>query len=344
MSMGGPKGLRVAVLGLLLFGAGLIADSGTSTFAKGYDSMVLTQPDAGLNADDEAPAGIGQPAAGSSSTFVPVLMYHYIRVNPDPRDRTGYSLSVTPANFHIQMEYLARNHFNVLRLDDAVQAIKYGRPLPPRPVVLTFDDGYADFFTAAVPEMRRFGFTGTDYVVPNFVGRGSFMTWDQIRAADAMGFTIAAHTMNHVPLASSAWGRALWEMSQSKRVLESVLGHRVSQFAYPYGSFNVYLAAQARSMGFEAAASTLPGAWHQPGELGWLYRQRVSGWTSIYDFARLVGGPDPRLSPPLTIGASAPAPGNAPAPAPTPAPALITKHATPVGKQPVGPARRLTTP
>ena len=84
-------------------------------------------------------------------------MYHYIRVNPDPRDRVGFALSVTPAAFHAQMDYLARNHFHVIPLSQAVAAIRTHGPLPSRPVVLTFDDGYADFYTAAVPEMRRTG-------------------------------------------------------------------------------------------------------------------------------------------------------------------------------------------
>lgn len=244
--------------------------------------------------DDNVPAGLGLPVWWSApSTYVPVLMYHYIRVNPNPRDRLGFSLSVTPAMFHAQMQYLAENHFHVIRLSDAVAAIRQHRPLPSRPVVLTFDDGYADFFTAAVPELQRYGFTATDYVVPGFVGNPAYMSWDQIKRADALGFTIAAHTVRHVALARMSRAAALWEMSESKRRLETALGHPVIEFAYPYGSFNGYLAAQARLMGYESAASTIPGAWHQPGELFVLHRQRVGGWTSLYGFARLVGGPRP---------------------------------------------------
>jgi len=236
-----------------------------------------------------------QPAAAASTSWtrIPVLMYHYIRWNPDPRDRAGFALSVTPAAFHEQMDYLARNHFNVIPLSRAVAAIRTESSLPPRPIVLTFDDGYADFFTSAVPEMRRYGFTGTDYVIPNRVGRGSFMTWSQVIASDRLGFTIGAHTMNHVALAAVPTWRALAEMSQSKRALEQMVGHPVIEFAYPYGSFNGYMAGQARAMGFESAASTMPGRWHQPGELWWLHRQRVSGWTSLASFAQLVGGPWP---------------------------------------------------
>ncbi|HEY8678348.1 MAG TPA: polysaccharide deacetylase family protein [Candidatus Dormibacteraeota bacterium] len=242
-------------------------------------------------------AGLLPQTASASSyqarTYVPVLMYHYIRVNPEPRDRTGYALSVTPAVFHEQMDYLARNHFHVIPLATAVHAIRSNQALPPRSIVLTFDDGYADFFTKAIPEMRRYGFTATDYVVPGLIGRPSFMSWSQVVSADRLGFTIAAHTMHHVPLARIARASAIAEMRQSKQVLEGMVGHPVIEFAYPYGSFNGYLAGQARAMGFESAASTMPGAWHQPGELWWLDRQRVSGSTSLFGFARLVGGPWP---------------------------------------------------
>ncbi len=230
---------------------------------------------------------------GSAWTYVPVLMYHYVRTNPDPRDRVGYNLSVTPAAFHAQMAYLAKNHFHTVSLAQAVAAVRTGRPLPARSVVLTFDDGYADFFTTAIPEMRRYGFTATDYVVPGLVGRPSFMSWSQVVQADRMGFTIAAHTMHHVPLAQIRQASAVAEMRQSKQVLEGMLGHPVLEFAYPYGSFNASLAQQARSMGFESATSTLPGAWHQARDLWWMHRQRVGGGTSLAGFAQLVGGPRP---------------------------------------------------
>jgi peptidoglycan/xylan/chitin deacetylase (PgdA/CDA1 family) len=266
-----------------------------------------------------------QPASAASTswTYVPVLMYHYIRINPDPRDRVGFALSVTPSAFHAQMDYLARNHFNVIPLSQAVAAIRGHGALPSRPVVLTFDDGYADFYTTAVPEMRRYGFTATDYVVPNKVGLGSFMTWSQVVAADRLGFTIGAHTMNHVALTSRSASSALWEMSESKRVLQVVLGHPVNEFAYPYGSFNWYLAGRSRAMGFESATSTIAGAWHQPSDLWSLHRQRVSGWTSSVGFAQLVAGPWP----------GAPAAPVATAPPVVAPPALPARPAPPAPKR-----------
>src|SRR4030088_3603267 len=103
-------------------------------------------------------------------------------------------------------------------------AIKNHSGLPSRPVVLTFDDGYADFFTAAVPVLQSHGFTATSFVITGRMGRGGFMTPNQVVAADGMGFTIGAHTVDHVPLAAQPATRASWEIRQSKLTLEGLLG------------------------------------------------------------------------------------------------------------------------
>ena len=198
--------------------------------------------------------------------------------------------------FRAQMQYLANHGFHVIALHDAVVAIALHRPLPSRPVVLTFDDGYADFFTAAVPAMRAHGFTATDFVISGRMGLSSFMTPAQVQAADQMGFTIGAHTVDHYALATLAPARALWEMRQGKFALESLLGHPVVDFAYPYGSYNGYAMAQARSLGFETAVSTLTGTVHTPAQLMYLSRIRIGGAMSMATFARLAGGPAPTVA------------------------------------------------
>src|SRR5260221_3090993 len=82
-----------------------------------------------------------------TSTQVPVLMYHYIRVNPDPNDKVGFNLSVTPWDFSAQLDWLAQHGYHSITLDDLGANLFYHIKLPPKPVVLTFDDGYRDFYT-----------------------------------------------------------------------------------------------------------------------------------------------------------------------------------------------------
>jgi peptidoglycan/xylan/chitin deacetylase (PgdA/CDA1 family) len=226
-------------------------------------------------------------------TYVPILYYHYIRINPNPRDRVGFGLSTPPAAFRAQMQYLADHGFHVVSLHQAVMAIHDHGRLPSRSLVLTFDDGYADFFSNAVPILQSYGFTATSFVITGRMGWGGYMTPSQIVAADNMGFTIGAHTVDHVALAAQVPARASWEIRQSKLTLETLLGHPVRDFAYPYGSFNLYDMAQARSLGFETAVSTVPGTWHSSGQLFELSRVRVGGGLPLASFANLVGGPRP---------------------------------------------------
>jgi peptidoglycan/xylan/chitin deacetylase (PgdA/CDA1 family) len=236
------------------------------------------------------------PLPSGPLTYVPILLYHYIRINPNPRDRVGFSLSTPPAMFAAQMQYLADHGFHVMSLHDAVVAIKMHRALPARPVVLTFDDGYADFFTTAIPVMRRHGFTATDFVISGWMGRASFMTPSQVVAADQMGFTIGAHTVDHVALAWLSPARATWEIRTSKVMLETLLGHPVLDFAYPYGSFNPFDVSDAQKVGFECAVSTLYGRLHSAAQLYELSRVRMGGGVPLSYFAGVVGGPAPTLA------------------------------------------------
>ena len=263
-------------------------------------------------------------------TYVPIVYYHYIRINPNPLDRVGFSLSTPPAMFRMQMQYLADHGFHVISLHQAVVAIKNHSGLPSRPVVLTFDDGYADFYTTAMPILESHGFTATSFVISGRMGWGGFMTPNQVVAADGLGFTIGAHTVDHVALAAQAPARALWEMKQSKLTLEGLLGHPVVDFAYPYGSFNAYDMAQARSLGFETAASTMYGSVHSAGQLFELSRLRIGGGLPLSYFARVVGGPPPTAAELSGSGSPAPSPSAvatakpsatpSPSPSPTPSP------------------------
>jgi peptidoglycan/xylan/chitin deacetylase (PgdA/CDA1 family) len=255
------------------------------------------------------------PMPAGPVTYVPILYYHYIRINPNPRDRVGFGLSTPPVAFRAQMQYLADHGFHVIPLHEAVVAIQHHSGLPPRSVVLTFDDGYADFFTTAVPILQSHGFTATTFVITGRMGWGGYMTPSQIVAADGMGFTIGAHTVDHVALAAQAPARASWEIKQSKLTLETLLGHPVLDFAYPYGSFNLYDMAQAKGVGFETAVSTLPGAWHAAAQLFELSRVRIGGGLPLAYFANLVGGPPPTSAELASAGA---APTSAPATSPTP--------------------------
>jgi peptidoglycan/xylan/chitin deacetylase (PgdA/CDA1 family) len=276
------------------------------------------------------------PVPAGPVTVVPILLYHYIRVNPNPRDTVGFGLSTPPAMFRQQMEYLADHGFHVISLHQAVLAIKTHGALPSRPVVLTFDDGYADFFTTAVPIMQSYGVTATDFVVSGKMGQPSFMTPSQVVAADRLGFNIGAHTVDHVALSAQSATKANWQIRTSKSTLEGLLGHAVIDFAYPYGSFNALNESQAQSAGFETAVSTLYGKVHTPAQLFYLSRLRIGGGLSLSYFAGVVGGPAPGVTrSPSPKPSASPSHASTPAPTgsamPTPRVALARRFGTLIG-------------
>src|SRR5215831_19557665 len=130
-------------------------------------------------AEPPAPTAVVPP--GRSSVRVPILMYHYIRVNPDPGDRLGFNLSVTPADFRLQMDWLYDNDYHPVDFDDLRAYLFENQSLPSRPVVLTFDDGYLDMYTTAFPILRVHHFKGVSYVVSGFLNSPNYLTTEMVQ-------------------------------------------------------------------------------------------------------------------------------------------------------------------
>jgi peptidoglycan/xylan/chitin deacetylase (PgdA/CDA1 family) len=236
---------------------------------------------------------------GRSTVQVPILMYHYIRVPPDSyaNDRIGWNLSTTPDDFKAQMNYLDEHGYHPITLTDLRGYLTGNRPLPDRPVVLTFDDGYADLYTQAFPVLKRHHFKAVTYIVSGFVGRaGVNVMPDQLREMDAYGIEIGAHTVNHVDLTTS--GSTLgYEVGGSKAALEALLGHPVLDFCYPSGRVNGQVIQAVQAAGFESATTTQEGAVHTLGDRFAWSRIRVSGGESFDDFVKGLQQHETGLSP-----------------------------------------------
>ncbi len=222
---------------------------------------------------------------GTYSINVPILTYHYIRVNPDRYDQMGFALSVTPSDFAAQMDWLERNGYHPINLEDLNAYLTGARGLPSRPVVLTFDDGYADFFTTALPILRAHDFTSVAYVVSGFVGRPGYMTEAQVVAADRMGVEIGSHTVDHVDLTKQSGDGMRYQLAASKWALERLLGHPVLSFCYPYGRSSAGATASVQAAGYRDATSTQFGFVHTlAGRYAWT-RLRISGGEGLDQFA-----------------------------------------------------------
>ena len=218
---------------------------------------------------------------------IPVLMYH--KVNPDPRTG-GLGLRVTPAKFEWQMKYLKKNGYQTVSLTDVLDHYQRGKKLPSKPIVITFDDGYKDNHDYAYPIMKKYGYTGTIFVVTKAIGNTNFfdvekklqpenkiMNWQEIKELDQAGFVIGAHTVDHPHLAQVTPEAAKYQIEESKRALEHGLKKPVEVFAYPYGSYNDQVAQLTQQAGYRAAVTTELGLAKPDSNPFKIHRVRVTG-------------------------------------------------------------------
>jgi len=225
---------------------------------------------------------------------LPILMYHYIRQPPSIRgDWLGYKLSVSPADFTAQVDSLYGNGYHPVDFNDVRAYFAGKEPLPSKPVVITFDDGYADLFTTAYPILAKHRFKAVAYIVSGFVGRPGYVTSEQVVELDHNGIQIASHTVDHANLARSSAGTTMRELVDSKRWLEQLVGHPVVDFAYPSGQFNAQVVAEVQRAGYDTAVTTMDSVEHTRADRYIWTRIRVGGGESMADFTKNLGTPMP---------------------------------------------------
>lgn len=220
---------------------------------------------------------------------VPILMYHYIRVNPVASDRIGFNLSVTPTDFAMQMRLLSEAGFHTVTIAQVREYLLHGSPLPSKPIAITFDDGYDDAYTAARPVLERYHQTATFYVITGFLNRPHYMTWSQVEALDHEGMEIASHTVHHPSLPLLRGSALATELTASRAELESHLGHPVLDFAYPGGELNATVVAAVARAGYLSATTTRSGVARRGDALLELPRLRVWGGETLRQFAVVLG-------------------------------------------------------
>ena len=259
----------------------------------------ISVPKLDLRAPAPAP-GAPQPVIplGRPAVRVPILMYHYVRVNPVPGDNLGFNLSVTPDDFRKQLDWLAANGYHPVDFDDLRAYFAGKQPLPAKPVVLTFDDGYKDLYTTAYPILREHNFKAVAYIVNGFLGAPNNVDYDQVREMDANGIEIGAHTVSHVDLTKTNDGELQHQVRDVKTALEALLGHPVLDFCYPAGQFNGRVVAAVQAAGYDTATTTAPGTVHSLADRLTWSRVRVSGGEQLDRFASDLADVEPAVTPP----------------------------------------------
>lgn len=221
-----------------------------------------------------------QQASFSATFRVPILMYHYVEYVTDERDTIRKSLALTPNIFEKQLQTLIGDGYTFITTKDLADVLDGKARLPDKPIILTFDDGYGDFYTDVFPLLKKYNVRAVAYVVPGFSDKLNYMTSAQVTEVAKSGIVeIAAHTMHHVWLKGMSKEQATYEIEESKKMLEANYGISVVSFAYPYGAFDEQAADIAKKAGFRTAVSTVPGIKFSKNNQYFLYRIRPGGRT-----------------------------------------------------------------
>ncbi|MGQ9928312.1 MAG: polysaccharide deacetylase family protein [Chloroflexaceae bacterium] len=232
-----------------------------------------------------APRGF-TPAPHGERPYVPILMYHYVRAVDRAADPLGFSLSVTPERLDAQLGWLKAAGYESVRMDALAACIRGDGPCPWRAVALTFDDGYADAFTTALPIVQRYGFVATFYVVSGFVGQAGYMGWEEIRALRDAGMEIGAHSISHPDLTGLGLEELRAQVGQSGALIAAEIGQPVVSFCYPGGRFSETVVAVTREAGYTSATTTIQdGPQSDPFTLP---RLRISGDLTLEGFQWMV--------------------------------------------------------
>ncbi len=202
-----------------------------------------------------------QKSATPSATFrVPVLLYHYVEMVKDDKDTIRKSLSIHPATFADQVKTLKDAGFTFLTASDLVNILDGKTQPPAKPILLTFDDGYRDFYTDVLPIIKKNQVKVTAFIVPGFINGPNSMYQNQVVEATKSGLVeVGAHTVFHTYLKGMNERRAKYEIEESKKMLESDYHIKVPTFAYPYGAFDKQTVDLVKQAGYKIAFSTLPG-------------------------------------------------------------------------------------
>jgi peptidoglycan/xylan/chitin deacetylase (PgdA/CDA1 family) len=196
-------------------------------------------------------------AIAASSHTGAIFMYHHVspHVLPGPSAR---ALTITPAEFRDQLTWLHARGCRIVSVD-ALYGDARAHTLARCETALTFDDGYDDAVTFALPLLKEFGAPATFYVATGFVGTPGHVSVAQLRLMRESGMEIGAHTVHHVDLTTLTQAQTAHELNASAASLRRWLNADVTSFAYPAGQFNARAVSAVRDAAFENAVTTQPG-------------------------------------------------------------------------------------
>lgn len=240
-------------------------------------------------------------ATPASPPTIPILMYHSIREGSSDR-RPYHDINTSPKRFAEQMKFLRDSGYQTLGLDKAAHKLSNGSQ-DGKHVVITFDDGYRDFWTDGYPSLAEFGFGAVMYVASGLIhdDRSTFngrecLNWNELRELSSEGIEIGSHSVTHPELKCLTGARLKEEIGRSKKTIEDKIGHAVTSFAYPYAfpeaetEFVRAFRQLVQAEGYHNCVTTILGRTSRFSDVFLLPRLPINSWDDLELFSAKLNG------------------------------------------------------
>ncbi len=223
--------------------------------------------------------------ATSSATInekvkIPIIMYHYVEYVKDINDLIRKKLNINPALFDGHLKGLKEAGYKTYFVKDVSDILDGKINYSTQSAMLTFDDGYEDFYTDVFPLLKKYQMKATMYIVYDFIGRKGFMNEEEIKEILASGLVeLGSHTLDHLYLKYLPESTQRKQVIESKQKLEETFGIKVKTFAYPYGAFSEETVNFVKEAGYIAAVTVIPGMQQSKENLFYISRVRPGIFT-----------------------------------------------------------------
>ena len=231
-----------------------------------------------------------QPDGVLRTARIPILMYHYLSIPPSGADIYRRDLSVSPDLFAAHLDRMQAEGYSTISLYDLVAYLLQGTPLPTKPVILTFDDGYRDNYENAYPLLQERQMTATFFVVIDFINRErpEYLTWDMVREMYRGGMSIEVHGVDHTTLRNRSRADLEFQALRSYETIQDRIGVRPRFISYPAGEYDAATIEIFSNATYWAGVTTLQGATHSSDNLFELRRVRMRNTTTPDELVQLL--------------------------------------------------------
>ena len=186
------------------------------------------------------------------------------------------------------MRLLKRKGYTTISLEELFNSLYHTKPLPKKPICITFDDGYKDGYLNAFKLLKSLGLKGTYFVITNRLNKKNYLTWNELTQMKRKGMEIGSHSASHIDLIKTSPGKVWWEIASSKSVLEKKLQEPIYFFCHPFGHFNSKTEFLLKKAGYLLATTKESGRIAKSSHPYRIPRIRIRRSTTLKQFEALI--------------------------------------------------------